>query len=77
MSFYNYDATAFRADGERKSVEFERLSDAIVWLRRMLEAGDGYTVYGEIRSRDQLLWRGGKRPVGKSTVKAAPVEPGV
>jgi hypothetical protein len=62
MAFYRYNAAAFRPDGDEQSHGFDQLADAILWLRERLNAGDGYTVYGEVRSGDQLLWRGGKRP---------------
>jgi hypothetical protein len=61
MKQYEYNATAFRNDGARQSQAFHRLTDGILWLRKLLEAGDGHTVYGEVRCRDQLLWRRGKR----------------
>ena len=62
MSDYDYNAVAFRIDGDVQSQGFYNLTEAILWLRRRLQAEDGHTVYCEVRCRGQLLWRRGKRP---------------
>ena len=36
---------------------FSRFNDAILWLSKEFDAGDGYAQYGEIRCRGRLLWR--------------------
>lgn len=36
---------------------FARFNDAILWMSKEFDAGDGYAEYGEIRHRGTLLWR--------------------
>jgi hypothetical protein len=63
MSVYDYNAAAFHIDGDVQSRGFYSITEAILWLRRRLLAEDDRTVYGEVRCRDQLLWRRGTPPV--------------
>jgi hypothetical protein len=55
-----YDAMLVRQGLEQRQ-EFPRLNDAILWIARELNAGHGYTTYGEVRCKGALLWRRGKR----------------
>ena len=36
---------------------FARFNDAIRWLSKEFDAGDGFAEYGEIRRDGALLWR--------------------
>jgi hypothetical protein len=54
-----YKATLHRLKGERQTRQFGRFTDAMLWLRTELDAGDGHSVYGEIRLKDDLVWRRG------------------
>jgi hypothetical protein len=57
-----YKATAYRSDGEQNVRKFEQLSQAIVWVAAEVDAGDGFTIYGEVVFKDNVLWRRGTRP---------------
>jgi hypothetical protein len=55
-----YKATLQRKDGVKQASEFARFTEAILWLRRALEEGDG--LRGEVHLRSELVWRRGSRP---------------
>jgi hypothetical protein len=50
-----YKATILRRDGVKQALEFALFNEAILWLRRELEEGDG--LQGEVHLRSELLWR--------------------
>jgi hypothetical protein len=59
----SYRATLVRSNGPEQIQHFNRITDAILWLVDELDAGHGFSVYGEVHSGDGLLWRRGRRPV--------------
>ena len=59
----SYRATLIRSNGPEQIRHFSRFTDAMLWLVDEMNAGHGYSVYGEIHSGDELLWRRGKPPV--------------
>ena len=58
----SYISTLLRRDGTRQTQEFTRFIDGILWLAGELDTGDGYSIYGEIRLKENLVWRGGAAP---------------
>jgi hypothetical protein len=58
----SYISTLLRRDGTRQTQEFGRFIEGVLWLAGELDTGDGNNVYGEIRLKENLIWRGGAPP---------------
>ena len=52
-----YKVTLLRFDGTQQTRNFSRLGEAILWVARELDSGDGHSVYGEVRFEGNVLWR--------------------
>ena len=66
----SYRTTLVRSNGPEQIRHFSRLSDAILWLTDELDAGHGYSVYGEVHVGGNVLWRRGRLPVDRQGAKA-------
>jgi len=58
-----YRATLLCRQGKQQTHEFVRLTEAILWLAREMDDGEGINTFGEIYFKGNVLWRRGVRPL--------------